>query len=375
MESYTYKNPYYDYDYDEESSEREGTSEQDSAEEGSERESDQDITDLTLENLKIVVEEIDDYSQDGIVGKCPTYLGMKNKESFMIATKGFRLFEDGYQVSSGLLPNKSRIREIAYNPYFNCYFISSFDKLYKKTIDNKPLFPFLGINCGGRCLISSHLHQRLFIKRDFETITMINLKTKKIELKLEKTIGDKIIDFRMFGDKDNRFVCLTKDGYVILYGLDYAKKRGVTSHLELDLIEFRQEKLLTLELCDKKEYALIEIATAPDYSSRMVVLKLTQDGLTKMEELDHYRQYHGLQYTLGCLGYFGSHILWVGLTFDRQLHVYDYDIEANELKELADFRTSYEEFAAYHLHRIGNKFYYTGNDGKLMRLSLRSNDK
>ena len=78
--------------------------------------------------------------------------------------------------------------------------------------------------------------------------------------------------------------------------------------------------------------------------------------------------------SLRCLGYFGKNILWIGLSDNTigGLQVCDDDTEKQELKELKDKRVDHQEVEPQELHPLGNKFYYTGRDGRLMSVNLSS---
>ena len=72
---------------------------------------------------------------------------------------------------------------------------------------------------------------------------------------------------------------------------------------------------------------------------------------------------------LDFFGSFGKHILWIGLSFFGIAHVYEYNTETEELRELVDKRVDHHETTPWKLHRLDDQFYYTGSGGKLMGLS------
>ena len=60
----------------------------------------------------------------------------------------------------------------------------------------------------------SKLYQRLFINRNKENISMVNLRTKNIGIQLKKDRRQWIIDFKLFGKEEDRVasMSLTVDG-------------------------------------------------------------------------------------------------------------------------------------------------------------------
>ena len=111
------------------------------------------------------------------------------------------------------------------------------------------------------------------------------------------------------------------------------------------------------------------------YSSKMVILKLSEGTFVKGASSEHYGEQIGQKWAIEWLGYAKKHILWVGLSMETVkdkgvMHVYDYDIEKNELKEVREKRVSHQERDPYRLHRLGDKFYYTGMKGQFMSLSV-----
>ena len=79
-----------------------------------------------------------------------------------------------------------------------------------------------------------------------------------------------------------------------------------------------------------------------------------------------------MQYALESLGYVDKHILWVGLSRKRNgpAHIYDYDMETHDLRELEEKRKDHGENYPCKLHPLGDSFCYTGDHGKLMSLNL-----
>ena len=200
----------------------------------------------------------------------------------------------------------------------------------------------------------------------------MNPRTKKIEINLEKNLGKDIVGFELFGERENKIICITSEGYVILYCIDYAKKRGVAAYYELEMRENILENLLSIAVCEKHKYAFVGIADLrTGMNTRMVMFKVRGDKLFKRTCIDQNRFGLTWRWALECLGYAGSHILWISLSKNRdgRVLVYDYDTETEELKEL-DMRVGHQEDEPTKLHLVDGEFYYTGKKGQLMKLSF-----
>ena len=126
----------------------------------------------------------------------------------------------------------------------------------------------------------------------------------------------------------------------------------------------------------KKDYALIEIyggEEEPFKTSRMILIELNGKEFTTKATLDCFDQQIGFKYSLDCFGYVGNYLIWVGLSVnDGNLHLYEYEVGAGELRELENKRRrGVKSLFACQLHRMGSEYFYTGNDGNIMKVKLR----
>ena len=306
-----------------------------------------------LERLKVSFEDIRDFAELGKIMGQVTEVALKSLNSHLIVINGtkppfqteLRLRDDGVEVYSGTLTgNITYLCDIIYLPApFNCYLLAGWHHLYRKDIDDKPPYFFMDIECSyrrGACFRYSDLNKRLIINKDGLNISLINPKTKKIEVFAKKDIGGRIKDFRLFGEKENRVVAVTEEGYVYLYSFGYENKMGLVGHYQEELSEQRRESTRSIAVCQKNEYVFVEVSQSsnPFLCSRMIILKLSQsqDILAKIASIDQYSQQIGYKYELECLGYVGSHIVWIGLTggSKRLIQVFDYDLETQQFREL-----------------------------------------
>ena len=128
----------------------------------------------------------------------------------------------------------------------------------------------------------------------------------------------------------------------------------------------RRESLLSITVCPKSQYILVEIRNLylKFYSSRMMILKVTNDRLIKMASFDHLSQYIGDQHALEPIGYQGAHILWMGVS-SKQIQLYGFNTETWEFREFEDKRLDPKEFDPLNFAVVGDNFYFTGQNGKL----------
>ena len=77
-------------------------------------------------------------------------------------------------------------------------------------------------------------------------------------------------------------------------------------------------------------------------------------------DLDTFKSVDG-NLALEFLGYLKNHAFWVGLQAVRGFaQIYDFDLGAVELGELAETRPKRLELFPFRMHRFGGELYYTG---------------
>ena len=358
--------------------------------------------DLKLKNLELGVERVH-VSRGGDKIRSYNFLvGMKNCKSFLITAsqKKLRLIEDGKKISSITL--QEPLLDILYVPLLNCYFLAYGDKLFRKDINNEPPYLYLDIKCfcnTGACLRYSDQRNKLIISKTKENITVVDPKTRKVEIDVPKTFGGTITDFRLFGEQEDKAVALTWDTFsegevdLILYNLDYDKNIGSVRGDRCKIKLTREgEDAASLAVSEKNDYVLVELKKSekltldpknddvlektqksknlPTLGSRMLIFKVNEDSFQKTETIDLLNLNIGYNHSLECLGCAGRHILWIGVSTDEEglAQVYDYDTERKELREMKDKRVRIQEYHPYKLLPLNGKFYYVGKKGKLMRL-------
>ena len=331
----------------------------------------------SLDNLELSIDMIKDCSEKGVVGGGMTYLALKNQTSYLIGTseRGLKVIERDNQVFSGKLPEDNLdIIDLVYVPSINSYLFCSWTMLYRKEINHRPPYRWMAVRFGGRIggfLRGPPLHHRLVINKQGESIALINPKTRKVEIAIKNNFRATIFDFKLFGEKEDRVAAVTVNGYVIVYNIDFDGKRGVVAHYH-EQLDTRKLNGLSIAVCPRNEYLCVEIE-ADRYSSRILIFQLTVNSLIQKACISTRRQGIKTKFALEWLGYFGNDMFWVGLPYgdNAVAQVYDYDRGAQELKELEEMREVHQEDRPVKLIRLGDKLYYTGRNGRLMRLGVR----
>ena len=252
-----------------------------------------------IEESRFKIECVSNLREDGIIGGNWTHIALKNSKSFMIGTKnkGIKLFENNSLIYSGKLHlEHAYFGEIIYIESLNCYILNLDLKLYRKYVDDEPPYLYMNFTCGNRegaAFRHSKINQRLITIKDYNKIAAINLQRKDIEIVLKNTDQNRIVDFRLFGKKEDKVICLDQDGGLMLLSLDYSWKDGsVLANQKIELWEDRNELPRSLCVCDRNLYVFVEVGqiSIPWLSSRMLILKVSRNGerLIKKAMIDHF---------------------------------------------------------------------------------------
>ena len=278
-----------------------------------------------------------------------------------------------------------RISDVAYVESLDFYLIHIGGRILKKGIDALHPTRFTSHRLADSPIPSKSLklanaHKKLItLSQDNKRIVVIDLETQIVDISTKSRHF--IHDFMVFGDDEDQVVSLLKKGFIMIDKFDYFNKSTETqSCYKFDLLEEREEELGSVTICCQNEYLLIQTVFIQSLSiaklcSRFAILKLDKKGLdlTNMAILDEYDNLFRTLATVHCLGYLGNHILWIGLTneFSGLVQVFDFDMEAIELKELKEKRVDHQELDVLKVVRVNNRFYYTGANQKIMRLRIK----
>ena len=311
-----------------------------------------------------------------------THVAFKDAKNFIISTerKGLVIIEGGKRILySGKLPEQSKwLRDIVYCSTLDCYFLDHANKLYRKDIDKRPAYEYMKIKCGARpggCFYYSEIQQRLIIARNSKKITVVNLMLKDVEFDAEKTCGDKIKDFKVFGSLDKKVVSITSNGVVLRYNLDYVNWEGIVVEThKLPLDKEINERAEAIALCPKHKYICVEVGrlTGGHICSKMTILKLKNNLLTRKTTVNLNYTGIGYKMALTCYGYHNGTVLFLGLSKDEgYVQVYEYNFKEDRLRELYQHRIPHQEVGPVRIHKLRDDYYYTGKNGKIMKLTLK----
>ena len=134
------------------------------------------------------------------------------------------MIENGTHLfSNKFLDHGNDLSDLVYVIALNFYLLGTDSMLFRKDIGNKPPYPFMKEKCAGNRAVAglrySKLHQRIIINKEWKNISVLNPKTRKIEIEITKSVGNEIREFKLFGKNENRVVSITEDGHILLYSL------------------------------------------------------------------------------------------------------------------------------------------------------------
>ena len=226
-----------------------------------------------IEGIEVVVKEVNDFWETGLIGDDWTFLSMKNHNSFLIGTdkNGVLLFENGAKIYSGKIgkhaKDEGRLCGMIYIPCLNCYFLADPKILYRKGINNRPPSPFMYFDDLGLpstlFLRYSRPLQRLIICEESITVYVVNPKRRKLEMVFDHDCdGLYLYAFTVFGEKEDQILAATDHGYFILYSINYAQKRGYVDYCQEELKgnNYPTEHISSLAVCENNKYLLVEVA-------------------------------------------------------------------------------------------------------------------
>ena len=339
---------------------------------------------IDINNFEVEVECLSAPRSKVITGDSATFLALMSESSFMVATnkKGIKVVKNGVQVYSGLLPlidgELKGLKDTIFIESLDCFLLCYNNTLWRKNLDGTRPSLFMDVLCGGRdgaCLQNSKIHKKIVISNHLNNLLVIDLQRRQVDIELKNTFGGCIRDFKIFGENEDRVLCLTRNGDLILFGIDFDQKSSlVIGDFRFGLKRKRNEGPLSMAICDKSRYVLVDIVSFQSelLSSRMILFEVERNTIKMKACLDVFNQKIQYSLGLGCYGYVENHILWVGLSTERKgfVRVFDFNRKTGELKEMIDRRQGHQEWGTFKILRFGEKFYYTGCFGKLMTLRL-----
>ena len=324
------------------------------------------------DRLFLKFDQINSNEESGILHARENYLALKNENTYLIASEldRLKLVLNYREVYSDDLPPHKPLFSVIYIEHLDCFFLSLLGNLYRKDIDDKPPYIFLELSepfFALRHLRYSKMNRSLvsfFLQRG---ITIVDLDIKKVEIIAENDLGGIVVDCKLFGEKENMLVSISEETDLGLHILDF-RRRKILSSNRYKIQE--TEKRSSLGVSDQNDYVLVGVS---ENNPKLIVFKVEDKRLVKKALLfNRYSLERTRNTGFGCCGYFGSHILWVG--FEEwglaRARVYDYDTKMMKLRELKSKSVPIGQSNPTDLYCIGNRFYFTGERGSFMRLTV-----
>ena len=314
-------------------------------------------------------------------------LGLKNRQSYLICQ----------QKSLLLLIEKSKriyskkfirfVRSILYIKNKNFYLIETTQNcLYVKEINKKPPYMILRANpetSRGQGLKYSEQKSRVIFVRDFNGIVIFNTNTMKVERALKQTFGGMIRSLSFFGEKDDKMIFLTLDGFVALNSLIMDRKkvssldtrksqnRNLIDYFKIAESGFNNEVGKTVVACPKNQRILVEMTFLDSTTSRFLVFRLRDNKLYLMLNFDarptHQPGRRRLKYCVSLIGYRefeeADHLLFltcVGKLNSNvmQVEIFGYNLENHTVARLNEFDEKFDEPVPTSIERFQQKFYF-----------------
>ena len=349
---------------------------------------DSNTKDLSTINLKL--EEVANHFQDLVLWNAWTLLALKNASSYLIACVGggIKIIENGEEIYIRLATEAPHyeIYGAAYINTLNTYLFydGKTSAILRKDIDDQPPYPFIeDLPLGykeGSFFRYSKVNNRLlaiqYVDKTQQKIVIINPEKKEVEFDLEGA-GDHINELRLLGEKEDRIVAVNPKGQLVLYEVDYEQKTGsILGRHQIELSREKEEYALSVSECQKQKYLYVEIARKGEgdtyLCSRIAIFRLDGDNFVQETIVDMSGSDTSEKYQIHPCGYAGKYALWVGFSFwnPRVCHLYAFDTESGELRELKEKNQEHGLEAILKVERLDGKFYFTGNGAKVLRLSV-----
>ena len=331
-------------------------------------------------DLQINITEVGDHKEVDMIDGSWILIAFKNPNSFAIATtfKALKVIDDNIQVYYKKPPNKGVLYDIIYIDHLDCYFLYYFTTIFRKDIDGGAPYPFLDLPSSGSRLaasmVYSKLNQRLFIVKDKSTLVVVDLERKSDEISIrhQKT-SCSIENFGLVGQKENKIVCLMKSRLIYLYSFSAQLKKICSKFkYEIEGKRGRDGHNSSLAVSEDGRHILVErVDSRLAKCSRLLLFGVKGRLLIRLATLDEKDRRIDFRRTLCFWGGIAGHVLFFGVDPERGfIHLYDFDRESRELRELGEKGVVSQEEGIWRFERVESKLYCICLNGKVMVLSL-----
>ena len=336
--------------------------------------------------IKIRVEEIADHRKEKLIGGWATKIAFKNPNSYLITSneQGMKLVEENKTLFLGKLPKDPQwvrnVKEVIYVESLNCYFIQMPYKLFRKNIESKQAtFDLLFDNIHPQIEYSKENGRLICL--DVPKLTVINLRTKEVEFKIESKYNPySIKKFRLFGKY--RVVTVGTDaqdtvGSISLCKFNCEMRAGIffrNAKFKLTDAEYPNSDYYDdFQVSDDNRYCFLSFNGKIDqseYLSRIVIFDALRDKLTLKVNIDLRNERIFPNRSLQYAGHAEKCNFWLAISEKRKIKLFCYDTEKEEVKELEERRVDSGEYAVKRIDHIGDDFYYLGGNAKVMKLRI-----
>ena len=306
-------------------------------------------------------------------------VAFKDPSSYLRVSGGkYKLIENSAQLhSSNILKFSHSIEYALYINHLHFYLLYFAEKFYRKDIDERDPYIYMELDCRCRPQFGlgfryTKLNKRLIIPKMGKGLAVVNLERKHVEIEIRDERVRTLEHLKIFGDKENQIICLDISGTIFLYSVCFQLKKVCSKQSYQINSNWASNKFCSsLNISHNRRFILVGLKKNRSYQSRVVLLfELKRLSLRKLATLSEENQGIGYKTALEFLGTAGGdHLLWVGLSADDGFaQIYDYNTESRELRELDEKRVRHQESFPKIIHRLENKFYFSGKKDKIMEL-------
>ena len=335
-------------------------------------------------DLQVVLEEVSDHFEYTRIGGDDTFIALKNESSYAIGTsrKGLKVINDTNLIYS--TKNIGWLEDLIYIDHLDRY-LMIFRNLSKytismKDIDKNPFYHYMNLNCGyvfDTFFRYSKLNKRLIFPRDKQNISILNLERKQVD-SLIRFVEEvqRISDFKVFGRKENNLIWITSKQSIELFSVSFDLRKVTSkSKHQIESIDGRLEEPVSLAVCGRGKHILVGfkwLHQIPRQSSGLRIYGRKRRSLVKLAVVKENDDNLRVKSRLAVWRCIGSSFVFVALSkFNAFFYVFD--PESGELRELVGKRTGHQASYPSKIQRLGDKFYFIGFPGKVMRLTFEFN--
>ena len=333
---------------------------------------------------KLLVEQMRDHKGENNFTREVLLIAFKGPGSYLIGNlrQGIKIIENGSEIYSGLIvEGATSLSSIEYIWPLDCYLIACGNNIYRKDIDSKP--PYIFLEKGLKYTIPRFVNNSKTILRylcivDHENIHLVNTFSRKREISLIKRSAGYLRNLKLFNSRISKLICTSDEGRVLAFSYHSATKRILSrASYKPKLMIRRGETPVKFELavCPKAEYIMLALGSdrAKIKASRVMVLRMKGSVISCEAQLDEWTTNLRLKTALSCYGYLGKVVYFFGMTINESgtIQSYEFDTRSGGFKELTEMRVSHGERFPCRVQQFRNSFYYTGNNLKVMRLSVK----